>query len=229
MRNKNSLFLASLLLTLPAFYVPVRADQDDMEHNADLEETPEEKAKAAVLRRWPDATEIDALDMAAEQDDADKADDADAMDRKARDGDEEDAGEKDDPAPAMMGEEKEEDEDDGANWTISVLFVSGDKKFEALTNDDGKIQYVYETIPKEDAPKNILDAALAEVKDGEVVYVQKERDETKGEAVTIYIVGVGDKDVRLDMDGKVIEVKDAPPAKDEDDDDDDAGGQKMRI
>jgi hypothetical protein len=227
MRHKfiTSLFLGSLLLTLPAFYVPVRADQDDMENNADLQETPEEKAKAAVLRRWPDATEIDALDMAAEQDDAD---DAEAMDRKARDGDEVDAGEKDDPAPAMMGEEKEEDDDDGGNWTISVLFVSGGKKFEALTDDDGKIQYVYETIPKEDAPKNILDAALAEVNEGNIVYVQKERDETKDEAVTSYIVGVGDKDVRLDEDGKVIEVKDAPPANDEDDDDD-AGGQKMRI
>src|SRR5689334_3937818 len=131
----TSVFLSSLLLALPAFYVPIHADQDDMENNADLQDTPEEKAKAAVLRRWPDATELDALDMAAEQDDADNANEGEAMDRKARDGDEEDAGEKDDPAPAMMGEEKEEDEDDGPNWTVSVLFVSGGKKFEALTDD----------------------------------------------------------------------------------------------
>jgi hypothetical protein len=210
-----AIFFSALLISAPA-----RADQDDMEHNADLQESPEELARAAVLRRWPDATELDAMDMAADAADAD--DDA-AMNKEDDGDDAKMANEKEDPDPGLMAD----DGVDEATWTISVMFVSAGRKFEALTDDDGKIQYVYETIPIEDAPKNIVDAARAEVKDGDVIYVQKELDETQDETVTTYLVGVGDKDVILDTDGKVIDTKDAVQPGEEDDNDD--GGRKMRI
>jgi len=215
-------FIGSICLGILVLTAPAWADQDDINNNADLQATPEERAKAAVQRRWPDATEIDAMDMTADEAEAPEAD---AMPKD--DGDDQKlAGEKDEQAPAMMADE---DNDEGGNWTVSVLFVCDGKKFEALTDDDGKIQYVYETIPKDNAPQEILDAARDEVKDGEIVYVQKERDETGDDAVTTYIVGVGDKDVRLDLDGNVIEVKDAPAQPDKDEDNDDDGGRKMKI
>jgi len=239
MRNRfiATIFLGSVLLTASAW-----ADQDDMENNADLQQTPEEMAKAAVLRRWPDATEVDAMDMAAEEDGdpkENKADDVDAMPKAGDDdamanvdidddlkpGDKKD---EDMPVEMMADLDRPDKDDEGGNWTVSVMFVSGGKKFEALTDDDGKIQYVYETIPKGDAPVNIVDAARDEAKDGELVYVQKELDETKAPSVTTYIVGIGDKDIRVDPEGKVLEVKDAPAQPDEDGDDDD-GGRKMKI
>src|SRR5262249_38240156 len=125
-------------------------------------------------------------------------------------------------------DDADDDEDETSPWTISVLFVSGGHHFEALTDDNGKIQYVYETIPLEQAPKPITEAALDEVDDGDLLYCQKVTDETKDKPAYTYVVGVGDKDVTLDLDGNVLKVKDAPPEKDDEGDDDD-GGMKLKI
>jgi len=91
-----------------------------------------ERAVETGIGRWPDATEIDAMDMTADEAEAPEAD---AM-PKDGDDDPKQAGEKDEQAPAMMADE---DNDEGGNWSVSVLFVCDGKKFEALTDDEGKI------------------------------------------------------------------------------------------
>ena len=217
-----------LLVTFAAASFALRADQDDIENNADLQPTPEETARAAVLKRWPDATEIDAVDMAA--DEGENADDGDKkMDAEKGN----DVADNDDNDMGMNKNDDKDDAGDRTDWTISVLFKSAGKDFEALTDDDGRIQYVYETIPIEKAPQNIVDAARKAIKgdddddDGDVIFCQKCSDESKDKPVLTYIVGVGPKDVELDLDGKVLKIKDAPPNAEENDDDGD--DMKLRI
>ena len=224
-------FLIPCIVVLLAASVTVRADQDDIDNNADLQPTPEERAHAAVVKRWPDATEIDALDMTADgPPDEDKQDMPAAP---ANDWDDADDGKKaekpDDMAADDKNEKDDDDADEMADWTISVMFKSGGKDFEALTNDDGKIQYIYETIPNEKAPENIVAAARDAAKDGDLIYVQKVTDESNEKPTESYIVGIGLRDVMLDMDGKVLKVKDVPNDADKDDDDAPDDGTKIRI
>ncbi len=243
MRTK---FSATMILLVLALSFAARADQDDIDNNADLQPTPEEKAKLAVLRRWPDAKEIDAVDMSDEDDDATPAEPkAKAGGGKmVPDGDDDDDDDNDkmDPAgkigqrAAEVAVDKDDDADidEGANWSVSVLFMSGGKHFEALINDDGKIQYVYETIALTDAPKEIVAAARDAVKDGDIVYFQKVADESQLPTVQLFLVGVGNKDVLLGADGKVLHIKDAPEEDPNDaappaEKDDDADNFKMRI
>ena len=116
-----------------------------------------------------------------------------------------------------------------ANWTISVMFKSGGKDFEALTNDDGKIQYIYETVPNDKAPDNIVAAALAVAKSDELIYVQKVTDESLEKPTQSFVVGIGLQDIQLDLDGKVLKIKDVPNDADKDDDDAPDDGMKLRI
>jgi hypothetical protein len=208
-------FALSLLLSLAVASHAARADQDDIDNNADLLPTPEERARAVVLKRWPDATEIDAADLAGDEPDADEHKIDAENGRAIPDDDMNDGKEDDDAAEAW----------EMSDWTVSVLFKSAGKDFEALVNDDGKIQYVYETIPAEKAPRQIIDAAREAVKDGDVIFCQKCSDESKEAAVHTYVVVVGAKDVELDLEGKVLKVKDAPADAEEDDE----GGDDMKL
>ena len=249
----NRKLSASLIVFVLACSFAARADQDDIDNNADLQPTPEEKARLAVLRRWPDATDIDAVDMADDDDDAKPADPK--AKKKDDDEDEDDGGDKmKDPAGDAadagdmgdmdnMGKRAadvavdDDDIDDAANWSVSVLFVSAGKHFEALVDDDGKIQYVYETVSIANAPKEIVASARDAVKDGEIVYFQKVTDESQLPTVQLFLVGVGNKDVLLSAEGKVLHIKDAPdddandaaPPPPAEKDDDDGDNFKMRI
>jgi hypothetical protein len=210
-------YFAPLLVFVLALSFAARADQDDIDNNADLQPTPEEKARTAVLRRWPDATDVDAYDMAGDDDAADM-DDA---------GNEKDMDHADEVAQAgQPGDDDDAEDELGAEWTVSVMFTSAGKHFEALVNDDGKIQYVYETIPLEDAPKDIVAAARAAVKEGDVLFCQRLSDESEEIVVHSYVVGVGQKDVSVDVDGTILKVKDAP-AEDQDVEEED--NNKLRI
>ena len=214
MRNK---FFAPLLVVVLALSCTARADQDDIDNNADLQPTPEEKARTAVLRRWPDATDVDAYDMAGEDDDGPDMDD---------NANQKDMDRADEVADAGADDDKDDDDGLGAEWTVSVMFTSAGKHFEALVNDDGKIQYVYETIPLEDAPKEIIAAARGAVKEGDLLFCQRLSDESEDIVVHSYVVGVGQKDVSVDVDGTILKVKDAP-AEDQDVEEED--NNKLRI
>jgi len=190
------------LLAIAFLCVSAWADQDD--DDADLKPTPEENARAAILKRWPDAKEIDVTDLADEddEDDGDKADKADKDDAEAAD-ERADGDDADEAGDADMA-------DGDGEFTLSVTFESGGRDFEALVDDEGKIKYVYEEIPFNQAPSEIIGAALSRVKDGDLIYFDRVLDETTGRSVQTYIVGVSDKDVYLDAEGAVTSVEDAP-------------------
>src|SRR5205823_3632570 len=101
-------------------------------------------------------------------------------------------------------------EDGDTDYTLSVTFESGGRDFEALIDDEGKIKYVYEEIPFSQAPSEIIAAALAKIKDGDLIYFDRVLDETKGRSIQTYIIGVSKKDVYLDAEGEVTSVEDAP-------------------
>ena len=180
MQRTRTIFLVVLAM---AALAQARAAQDD--GDADIQPTPEERAKAVVLKRWPGATEVEALDVAGETDEAE-----------------------------VEGEEEGEEADvpDGeevSDWTVSVTFVSGGIDFEVLVSDAGAIRYIYEELPIDKTPKKIIDAAREALKDGEIIYVDRMTDEHKTPAVVTYTIGIGEKDVTLDADGKVVSIDDA--------------------
>ncbi|HYF52077.1 MAG TPA: hypothetical protein VEJ63_21890 [Planctomycetota bacterium] len=175
-------------------FAPVQdgwAAQDD--GDADLRETPEELARAAVLRRWPDAQNIDAFDDAAAEEEevadapADEAQEAEVL------------------LPEQMLPEK-----GGSDWTVSVAFTCHGREFEVLVNDDGVIRYVYEEVPIDDAPVEVLKGARAEIARGDFLYVDKVMNEHRRPAVATYVVGFEQKDVYVDDKGKVLKVVDLP-------------------
>jgi hypothetical protein len=182
MLNGRTLFMMVMVMAL-AMIAQARAAQDD--GDADIQPTPEERAKAVVMKRWPDAAEVEALDVAGETDEAE-----------------------------VEGEEEGEEADvpDGeevSDWTVSVTFVSGGIDFEVLVSDAGAIRYIYEELPADKTPKKIIDAARAALKDGEIIYIDRMTDEHKTPAVVTYTIGIGEKDVTLDADGKVVRIDDA--------------------
>jgi hypothetical protein len=187
--NRPILALAIALLCVSAW-----ADQDD--DDADLKPTLEERARAAVLKRWPDAKEIEVVDLTEDDDDADPK--TEVRDKAKPDADAED--ENDD-----LGDEED------CEYTLSVKFESRGHDFEALLDDDGKIKFVYEEIPFCEAPAEIIEAALRKVKGQDLVYFDKMLDETEeGRSIQSFIVGVGQKDVYLDAEGDVTSIEDAP-------------------
>lgn len=195
-KQMRAVLLSAALLCAAAW-----ADQDD--DNADLKPTPEENARAAIVKRWPDAKEIDVVDLTDEGDDADERPLLKAA-------------EKDADADAEAEADDLDEEDPAAHYTLSVTFESGGHDFEALLDDEGKIKYIYEDLPLSHAPSEIIAAALLKVKDRDLVYVDRVLDETHGNTVQSYIIGLGDKDVYLDAEGEVTAVEDAPDEEPED-------------
>ena len=197
------------------------ADQDD--DDADLKPSTEEMARAIILKRWPDAKEIEVADLTEDEDDDDADPKADVAKGK------EDAKPKVLKPKAEADAEAENDDlgdDDGScGYTLSVTFESNGRDFEALMDDDGKIKFIYEEIPLSEAPPEILDVALRNVKGQDLVYIDKMIDETEeGRSIQSYIVGVGQKDVYLDAEGAVTSIEDAPDDEPDDAEMPDAGG-----
>ena len=183
----------------------VRADQDDNDNNADLQPSLEQIARNAVLKRWPDATDLEVADLTDEDDDC--VPDENAADPKNQK-----------QNPDDVAAEDQENDDDGSDCTVSVTFVTSGRELEAWMDDTGKIEFVYEAIPLETAPKNIVDAARSTVEEGDILYLDKVLDETQQPAVVSYTIGIGDKEVHLDADGGIINVEDMQEAPDEDKD-----------
>lgn len=219
--------LCAALILLPG--TPARADQDDNVNNADLQPTVEEVARRAVLKRWPDALDLDVANLDEEDEtnqDDDKANKADIVEKQT-DGKGKDPkaiGEKNikelELKDKIADADDEKDDDDAAdagedgnhNWSISVLFVSNGSDFEALLDDSGKILCVHEDISIEKAPKKIVEAAQKAVAmpDGEILYVDKVSDESKTPVATSYCVGIGLKEVKVSAEGKVLKIVDVP-------------------
>jgi hypothetical protein len=210
MRKKLISLILPILLAMVVF-CPASADQDDNDNNADLQDTPEEICHAAVLKRWPDATDVDVLDLAEDFDDEDANRPAEAgRDIDAPDTPRERLLELADKVAGDNAADDDMDDDAQNDFTLSVTFQLNGLEYEALLNDKGVIRYVYEEVPVADAPVTIMKAARDAVKDGDFLYVDKVRNETKFPYVSSYIVGVGEKDVYLDADAKVQKIEDAP-------------------
>lgn len=208
--HRPAVALAVLLLCAAAW-----ADQDD--DDADLKPTLEEAAKASVLKRWPNAKEIEVVDLTEDVDDEEiePAPLTEIRERVEADGEK-----------IVVGDvEAEVAEDVSADYTLSVTFESGGRDIEALMDDAGAIKFVYEAIPFSQAPGELIDAALRSVKSDDLIYFDKMLDETQpGRSVQSYIIGVGDKDVYLDAEGEVTAVEDAPEDEPVDEDAADAAG-----
>jgi hypothetical protein len=185
------------------------AAEDDLDDNDDLKPTPEELARQAVLKRWPDATDIDVVDVAAEQDDAD----AEEGDNAADGADEADADDE------HFEAEDKGDADDEAYWTLSVTFTSKDADYQALVDDDGRICYVYQEMELDGLPEKVLDAVHAAAEDAEVESVEKMTDETKDPAEELYVVGLAHQEMHIRPDGTVKKIVKFAARAEEDDGD----------
>jgi len=175
----------------------IRAAHDD--NDADLKESPEDLARMAVLKRWPDAQNIDAIEEAEDEEEvADAPGGKGALDKP------------EDNLPEQMLPENE-----ASDWIVSVTFTSGEKEFEVLANDDGQIRYVYEEVAVDDTPTEVLKGARARVKEGDFLYVDKILNEHRKPAVATFVVGVGERDVYVDENGKVLKVVELRPRENE--------------
>jgi len=186
MRCKVSLLFVALLLL---HSLPAAVDDGD----ADLKDTPEELARMAVLKRWPDAQNIDAFEDLPEEEEV------------ANGGEE--------APPAEDLPEQMLPKDDASDWTVSTTFTVKDREFEVLTNDEGLIRYVYEEVPVDDAPVVVLKGARTAVTAGDFLYVDKVVNEHRQPPVVTYVVGVGERDVYVDDKGKALKVLTPPPAE----------------
>jgi hypothetical protein len=198
MRCREGLWPVALALALTC--AASWADQDD--DDADLKPTLEETARAVILKRWPDAKEIEVADL-TEDDDADEP--KTEVKKKPDLAEKAEKDDADDDADDLA------DDDGACGYTLSVTFESRGHDFEVLMDDDGKIKFVYEEMPFCEVPAEILDSALRSVKGQDLVYVDLMLDETEpGRSIQSYIIGVGQKDVYLDAEGEVTSIEDAP-------------------
>jgi hypothetical protein len=191
------------MLALLMASVPAAAEVDD--GDADLKPTPEELARATVLKRWPDATDVLVTDAAGDEDDPEE--EAEAPDHRR------------DEQPL---ETDALDGDAACGWTLSVTFVSGGHDFEVLLDDEGIPKFVYEDMPIESIPDDVLGAAYEAADEGDFVYCDKVLDETNDVPELTYVVGIGNEDIHLDSTGRVLHVDEANeelPAAEADNDD----------
>jgi hypothetical protein len=210
MRNRIA---AAFLLLLLSASATCHAAVDDIENNADLQPTVEERARDFVLKRWPGATEIQVFDMTEEREvfDADDFERNDAAKAPAADpkAPAEKPEEGTEPAQAEIGE-------DATDWCVSVMFKIDDVDHEILMNDECKVLYRYEGVDLEKIPEKVAKTLKKKFADMTPILCDKLFDDRGDKFVMFYVVSFDTIDVYLDAEGEFLRAKETPQLPEDD-------------
>jgi hypothetical protein len=207
MRNRFARLALLMILAGLVCMGASRAAVDDMEHNADLQPTIEELARETILKRWPEAADIQVFEAEDEEDVEEFGIDAEAFEKGGQEPPAPDANDPaapGDAAPLAVGME-------AGDWTVSATFMLGELECEALLNDDGKLLYRYEAVDPGQLPEKTTAAAREKFPGEDLLYADKLFDERPETPVMYYVIAFEKQDVYLDADGKILRVVDAPP------------------